>query len=56
MFYWCATWLVTLTEERKPRVVENRVLRKIFSPKREEITGGWRKLCVLFMIPTPLQI
>jgi hypothetical protein len=33
-----------LTEERRLRVFENRVLRKIFGPKRDEIAGEWRKL------------
>jgi hypothetical protein len=33
-----------LREERRLRVFENRVLRKIFGPKRDEVTGGWRKL------------
>jgi hypothetical protein len=36
------TWYLTLREEH--RVFENRVLRKIFGPKRNEVTGGWRKL------------
>jgi hypothetical protein len=35
---------VTLREEHRLRVFENRVLRRIFGPKREEVTGGWRKL------------
>jgi hypothetical protein len=38
------TWSLTLREERKLRVFENRVLRKIFGPKRDEVTGEWRKL------------
>jgi hypothetical protein len=33
-----------LREERRLRVFENRVLRRIFGPKRDEETGGWRKL------------
>jgi hypothetical protein len=33
-----------LREERRLRVCENRVLRKIFGPKRDEVTGEWRKL------------
>jgi hypothetical protein len=33
-----------LREERRPRVFENRVLRGIFGPKRDEVTGQWRKL------------
>jgi hypothetical protein len=38
------TWSLTLREERILRVFENRVLRKIFGPKTDEVTGGWRKL------------
>jgi hypothetical protein len=34
----------TLMEERRPRVFENRVLRRIFGPKRDAVTGEWRKL------------
>ena len=40
----CETWSLTLREERRLRVFENRVLRKIFGPKRDEITGEWGKL------------
>jgi hypothetical protein len=40
----CETWFVTLREEHGLRVLENRVLRKIFWPKRDEVTGDWRKL------------
>ena len=36
--------LVTLREERRLRVFENRVLRRVFGPKRDEVTGEWRKL------------
>jgi hypothetical protein len=38
------TWSLTLREEHKLRVFENRVLRRIFGPKRDGVTGGWRKL------------
>jgi hypothetical protein len=38
------SWSVTWREERRLRVFENRVLRKIFGPKRVEVTGEWRKL------------
>jgi hypothetical protein len=38
------TWSFTLREEHRLRVVENRVLRRIFGPKRDEVTGEWRKL------------
>ena len=42
--YGCETWSLTLKEERRLKVFENRVLRRIFGPKREEVTGEWRKL------------
>ena len=38
------TWSLTLREERRPRVFENRVLRGIFVAKRDGVTGEWRKL------------
>jgi hypothetical protein len=41
--YGCETWSPTLREEHRLRVFENKVLR-IFGPKRDEVTGGWRKL------------
>ena len=37
-------WLLTLQEERKLRVFENMVLRRIFGPRRDEVTGEWRRL------------
>jgi hypothetical protein len=40
----CRTWSLTLREEHRRRVFEKRVLRGIFGPKRDEVTGGWRKL------------
>ena len=40
----CETWSLTLREERRLRVFENRVLRSLFGPKRDEVTGEWRKL------------
>jgi hypothetical protein len=43
MLYGCETWSLTWGEERRPRVFENRVLRRIFGPKREE-DGSWRNL------------
>jgi len=42
--YGCETWSLTLREERRLRVFENRVLRSVFGPKRDEVTGEWRKL------------
>jgi hypothetical protein len=44
VLYGCETWSLTLTEEQKLRVFENRVLRRIFGPKRYKATGEWRKL------------
>ena len=44
VLYGCETWSVTLREERRLRVFEIRVLRRIFGPKRDEVTGEWRKL------------
>jgi hypothetical protein len=40
----CEIWSLTLREEHRLRVFENTVLRRIFGPKRDEVTGGWRKL------------
>ena len=42
--YGCETWSLTLWEERKLRVFENMVLRRIFGPRRDEVTGEWRRL------------
>ena len=42
--YGCETWSLTLWEEQRLRVLENKVHRKIFGPKRDKITGEWRKL------------
>jgi hypothetical protein len=42
--YGCETSSLTLREEHRLRVFENRVLRRIFEPKRNEVTGDWRKL------------
>jgi hypothetical protein len=44
VLYGCETWSVTLREEHRLRVFENRVLRGIFAPKRDELTGEWRRL------------
>ena len=44
VLYGCETWSLTLREERRLRVFQNRVLRRIFGPKRDEVTGEWRKL------------
>ena len=44
VLYGCETWSLTLREERRLRVFENRVLRRVFVPKRDEVTRKWRKL------------
>jgi len=44
VLYVCETWSVTLRQERRLRVFENRVLRRVFGPKRDEVTREWRKL------------
>ena len=44
VLYGCETWSLTLREEHRLRVFENKVLRKIFGAKRDEITGEWRNL------------
>jgi hypothetical protein len=44
VLYGCETWLLTLREEHRLRVFENRVLRRIFGPKMDEETWQWRKL------------
>jgi hypothetical protein len=44
VLYGCETSSLTLREEHRLSLFENRVLKKIFVPKRNEVTGGWRKL------------
>jgi hypothetical protein len=44
VLYGCETWSFILREERRLRVFENRVLRRIFGPKRDEVAGEWKKL------------
>jgi hypothetical protein len=56
VLYGCETWSLTLKEEHGLRVFENRVLRRIFGPRRDEVTGEWRRLhneelCDLYSSP-----
>jgi hypothetical protein len=44
ILYGCETWTLKLRDEYRLRVFENKVLRRIFGSKRDEVTGGWRKL------------
>ena len=43
VLYGCETWSLTLRDERKLRVFENMVLRRIFGPRRDDVTGEWRR-------------
>jgi hypothetical protein len=61
ILYGCETWSLTLREERKRRVFENMVLRRIFGPRRDEVTGDWRRLHneeinVLYCSPNIVQV
>jgi hypothetical protein len=44
VLYGCETWSLTLREGNRLRVFENRILRRMFGPKTDEVTGEWRKL------------
>jgi hypothetical protein len=44
VLYGCETWSLTVTEQRRLKVFENKVLRRIFGLKRDEVTGEWRRL------------
>jgi hypothetical protein len=57
ILYEYKTWSLALREDHRLGVFENRVLRRIFGPKRDEVTGKWRKLyneelCVLYSSPS----
>ena len=61
VLYGCETWSLTLREERRLRVFENRELRRVFGPKRDEVTGEWRKLhneelSDLYSLPNIVQV
>jgi hypothetical protein len=57
VLYGCETWSLSLREEHRLRVFENRVLRRIFGPKRDEVTGEWRnELCDLHSSPSIIRI
>ena len=44
VLYGCEAWPLTAREERKLRVFENMVLRRMFGPRRDEVTGEWRRM------------
>jgi hypothetical protein len=50
VLYGCDSWSLILREEHRLRVFENRVLRRIFGPKKDEVVGEWRKNCITVMI------
>jgi hypothetical protein len=61
VLYGCETLSLTLKEEHRLRMFENRVLRRIFGPKRDEVMGGGRKLhneelCDLYSLPNIIKI
>jgi hypothetical protein len=61
VLYGCVTWSLTLREEHRLRVFENRVLRRIFGPKNDQVKREWRKLhnkelCDLYSSPSIIRI
>ena len=61
VLYGCETWSLTLRDERRLRVFENRVLRRVFGSKRDEVTGEWRKvhngeLSDLYSLPNIVRV
>jgi hypothetical protein len=57
VLYGCETWSLTLKEAHMLRVFENRALRRMFGPKRDEVTGKWTNFIVRsFMICIPHTI
>ena len=61
VLYGCETWSLTLREERRLRVFENRMLRRVFGPKRVKVTGEWRKshneeLSDLYSLPNIVRV
>jgi hypothetical protein len=55
VLYGCETWSLTLGEEHRLRAYENRVVRRIFGPKRDGVTGGWRQLKMISFINCTLH-
>jgi len=57
----CEIWCLTLREENRLRIFENRVLRKVFRPKRDEVTGEWWRphnedLCEMYFLPNSIRV
>jgi hypothetical protein len=60
VLYGFESWSLTLREECRLRIFKNKVLRRIFGPKRDELTGEWRRLhnkelCALYSTPNIIQ-
>jgi hypothetical protein len=61
VLYGCETWSFTFREECRLRVLENRVLRRMFGSKRNEVIGEWRRLhnkelCALYSLPNIIRL
>jgi hypothetical protein len=61
VLYGCESWSLALREECRLRVFENRVLRRILGPKRDEVTGEWRRLhnkelCTVYSSPNIIRV
>jgi hypothetical protein len=61
VLYGCETWSLTLTEECRLRVFENKVLRRIFGSNRDEVTGEWgslhnKELCAVYSSPNIIRV
>jgi hypothetical protein len=55
VLYGCEIWSLKLRKEHRLRVIENRLLKKIFGLKRDEVTGDWRKLIIRSLITCTLR-
>jgi hypothetical protein len=56
VLYGCESWSLILRVERRPRLFDSRVLREIFGPKNDEVTGEWRKLHDLYSSSTIVRV
>jgi hypothetical protein len=56
VLYGCETWSLALNDEYRLKVLENRMLRKIFGPKRDEVTGEWGRLGDLYSSPNIILV